>query len=81
MKIQISFFLVVVSAIGAFAADEVAFSKANQAYAEGRFADAVTGYNNLVRAGQWHANVFYDLGNAWYRLGDLGKVFRRKFCE
>lgn len=56
------------------AAPEADFAAANQAYAEGRFADAVTGYENVVRAGYWHANVFYDLGNAFYRLGNFGKA-------
>ena len=56
------------------AATEADFAKANQAYAEGHFEDAVAGYDSLVRAGHWNANVFYDLGNAWYRLGDFGKA-------
>jgi len=56
------------------AAPETDFAAANQAYAEGRFADAVTGYENVVRAGKWHANVFYDQGNAFYRLGNFGKA-------
>ena len=56
------------------AAGEAEFAKANQAYAEGRFEDAVAGYDSVVRVGHWNANVFYDLGNAWYRLGDFGKA-------
>ena len=56
------------------AAGEADFEKANQAYAEGRFEEAEAGYENLVKAGHWNANVFYDLGNAWYRLGNFGKA-------
>jgi tetratricopeptide (TPR) repeat protein len=56
------------------AADESAFAKANQAYAEGRFQQAADGYESLVQSGQWNANVFYDLGNAYYRLGQFGKA-------
>jgi tetratricopeptide (TPR) repeat protein len=56
------------------AADEPIFAKANQAYSEGRFEEAVAGYEDLVRSGHWHANLFYDLGNAWFRLGDFGKA-------
>src|SRR5438105_13319327 len=55
-------------------ADDTAFAEANQAYAEGRFAEAATGYENLVRSGAWNANLFYDLGNARYRLGNFGKA-------
>jgi tetratricopeptide (TPR) repeat protein len=51
-----------------------AFSKANQDYSEGRFHEAVDGYQNLVHSGQWSANLFYDLGNAWFRLGNFGEA-------
>ena len=51
-----------------------AFAKANQDYSEGRFQEAVDGYQNLVNSGQWSANLFYDLGNAWFRLGNFGEA-------
>lgn len=56
------------------AAEEPAFAKANQAYSEGRFQEAVDGYEGLVQSGRWHANLFYNLGNTWFRLGDHGKA-------
>jgi tetratricopeptide (TPR) repeat protein len=56
------------------AADEGAFAKANQAYNEARFQEAAEGYESLVQSGQWNANLFYDLGNAYYRLGNFGKA-------
>ena len=56
------------------AADESVFAKANQAYSEGRFQEAAEGYESLVQSGQWNANLFYDLGNACYRLGNFGKA-------
>jgi tetratricopeptide (TPR) repeat protein len=56
------------------AAEDPAFAKANQAYSEGRFQEAVEGYQSLVDSGQWSANLFYDLGNAWFRVGDFGKA-------
>ncbi|MEY2482861.1 MAG: hypothetical protein QOK24_1389 [Verrucomicrobiota bacterium] len=51
-----------------------AFAKANQAYSEGRFQEAVDGYQSLVQAGSSSANLFYDLGNAWFRLGNFGEA-------
>jgi tetratricopeptide (TPR) repeat protein len=56
------------------AAEDPVFGKANQAYSEGRFQEAVEGYESLVQSGRWHANLFYNLGNAWFRLGDHGKA-------
>ena len=57
-----------------FAADEATFAKANQDYAEARFQEAAEGYESLVQSGRWNATVFYDLGNAYYRLGSFGKA-------
>jgi tetratricopeptide (TPR) repeat protein len=56
------------------AAEDPAFAQANQAYSEGRFQDAVDGYQTLIDSGRWHANLCYNLGNAWFRLGDFGKA-------
>src|SRR5205823_4981094 len=36
--------------------------------------EAADGYESLVQSGQWNANLFYDLGNAYYRLGNFGKA-------
>jgi tetratricopeptide (TPR) repeat protein len=59
---------------GVSAADESVFAKANQAYSEARFQEAAEGYESLVQSGQWSANLFYDLGNAYYRVGNFGKA-------
>lgn len=56
------------------AADETAFANANQAYADGRFAEAARVYENLIQSGNWNANLFYNLGNARYRMGDFGQA-------
>src|SRR5438132_13899498 len=59
-------------ASAAFAQSDAEFAKANQEYAQGHFKEAIYGYEALVRAGQWSANLFYDLGNAYFRVGDFG---------
>lgn len=53
---------------------EATFTKANADYAAGQFADAIRGYETLVRQGQWNAALFYDLGNAYFRKGDPGRA-------
>jgi tetratricopeptide (TPR) repeat protein len=55
-----------------FAQPDTEFLKANQSYAEGRFQDAIKGYEALVQARQFSANLFYNLGNAYFRAGDFG---------
>jgi tetratricopeptide (TPR) repeat protein len=48
----------------AFAQSDAEFSKANQEYAQGRFKEAIDEYEDL----------FYDLGNAYFRTGDFGRA-------
>src|SRR3954452_2511171 len=75
MNIRVLVFLVVtVFATAGFAAEEGAFAKAKQAYGEGRFEAAAAHYERLINSGTWNANLFYDLGNAQYRLGDFGQA-------
>ena len=50
------------------------FMKANQEYAQGQFKEAIASYETLIRGGQWNANLFYDLGNAYFRTGDFGRA-------
>jgi tetratricopeptide (TPR) repeat protein len=58
----------------AFAQSDAQFAKANQEYAQGNFKEAIDGYDQLVGSGQWSANLFYDLGNAYFRVGDFGRA-------
>jgi tetratricopeptide (TPR) repeat protein len=58
----------------AFAQSDAQFARANQAYAQGHFKEAINGYESLVRSGQWSANLFYDLGNAYFRTNDFGRA-------
>src|SRR6266436_538493 len=53
---------------------DVEFAKANEEFAQGHFKEAISGYEALVRAEQWSANLFYDLGNAYFRTGDFGRA-------
>jgi len=55
-----------------FAQSDAQFAKANQEYADRNFKEAIDGYDQLVRSGQWSANLFYDLGDAYFRAGDFG---------
>ena len=48
------------------------FAKANQEFAGGDFDGAIRDYEELVRSGQDVPNLFYDLGNAYFRKKDFG---------
>jgi tetratricopeptide (TPR) repeat protein len=77
MKITGSFLAFLLSAVWVgplVAQTDTDFAKANQEFAQGHFKDAISGYEMLVRAGQWSANLFYDLGNAYFRTGNFGRA-------
>ena len=50
------------------------FAKANQEYAGADFSAAVSDYEELVRSGQDTPNLFYNLGNAYFRKKDFGRA-------
>lgn len=50
------------------------FAKANQEYGEGHFQQALDGYQTFIRSGHWNAGLFYNVGNAWFRLGNFGEA-------
>jgi tetratricopeptide (TPR) repeat protein len=57
-----------------FAQPDDDFTKANQEFAQGHFKEAISSFEALVGSGQWSANLFYDLGNAYFRTGDFGRA-------
>src|SRR5213596_3963306 len=71
---QIAFLFCALATSSVLGQADVEFAKANQEYAQGFFKEAISGYETLVRAGQWSANLFYDLGNAYFRTGDFGRA-------
>src|SRR3954453_24084166 len=75
MKVSACFIAIFCSAVlvaSSFPQAETDFTKANQEYAQGHFAEAISGYEALERAGQWSATLFYDLDKAYFRIGDFG---------
>jgi len=48
------------------------FGAANRSYVEGRFDEAIKRYEALVSAGVVHEDLYYNLGNAYFRSGHMG---------
>jgi tetratricopeptide (TPR) repeat protein len=66
--------LLLLLTLTAHAATPIAqFDQANRLYEQGKFADAATGYQQLIAAGHTSATVYYNLGNAWFKAGQLGR--------
>ena len=55
-----------------FAADpEITIAKANKAYADGFYANAVELYKSVITAGYESIDLYYNLGNACYKQNDF----------
>ena len=55
-------------------ADLAALSAANSLYAAGQYSEAIQVFQQLIDQGVQETSVFYNLGNAYYRLGDYGRA-------
>jgi tetratricopeptide (TPR) repeat protein len=57
-------------------ADEplAAFEAANRLYEQGRFSEAAEAYAELLQRGSVSAALHYNLGNAWFKAGELGRA-------
>ena len=68
-------FAVVVSLVSsAIAQPDAQFVRANDEFAKGQFQHAIRDYEALVQARDWSAPLFYNLGNAYFRVADFGRA-------
>jgi tetratricopeptide (TPR) repeat protein len=51
-----------------------AFDAANKLYDEGKFADAAAAYQKITDSGQTSATLYFNLGNACFKSGQIGKA-------
>lgn len=56
------------------AAVEPAFEAANKLYEEGRFSEAATAYEAILAADGISAALYFNLGNAHFKAGQLGRA-------
>ena len=76
MKIAVYLFMAMILPLVTFAADnmQAIFAKANAQYTKGQFKEAEAGYKQLVNGGYESAALYYNLGNAEYRLNDIASA-------
>jgi tetratricopeptide (TPR) repeat protein len=51
-----------------------AFDDANKLFDQGKYPEAVSAFETLARSGQVSAAVFFNLGNALYKSGQIGRA-------
>ena len=67
--------LFVLAIANGFAADiSAGFDSANKLYEEGKFSDAASAYENLVHSGTVSPALYFNLGNAYFKSGQLGRA-------
>ncbi len=54
--------------------DTDAMASANQLYESGEFPESVAAYQQLVDRGRRNAELHYNLGSAYFKIGDLGRA-------
>lgn len=51
-----------------------AFQRANVYYEQGNFDEAIKQYNSILENGSESGNLYYNLGNCYFKKGQLGKA-------
>jgi len=70
---KLFFFLALfIGSLQSMAQPETDFEKANVLYQRNDFEGAIQRYNNIIAEGYEHVETYYNLGNAHFRLGNLG---------
>ncbi len=57
-----------------FADPSSSFDTANNLYYAGKFPDAIAAYENILYSGQKSVALYYNLGNAYFKSGQIGKA-------
>jgi tetratricopeptide (TPR) repeat protein len=71
--VRIISFLFILSA-GLFADARLhLYEKGNQAYTDGQFEEALTAYQEILNMGYANGPLYYNIGNCYYKLGEIGK--------
>ena len=55
-----------------FASEETTFQQGNEYFQQKHYKKAIETYENLVQSGYEGASLYYNLGNAYYRTGQVG---------
>jgi tetratricopeptide (TPR) repeat protein len=74
VALTIAAFMLVGGPVTGVRAQVEIFEQANQLYVQGDYAEAVAAYEAVVDAGFTSVALHYNLGNAYFKTGDLGRA-------
>jgi tetratricopeptide (TPR) repeat protein len=72
---RLVFIALILSIVSLRAADVAStFDTANRLYEQRKFQEAAQNYEKLLQAGAASPIIYFNLGNAWYKAGQLGRA-------
>jgi len=72
MKKILFYILCLTFSISALAQNNLVFVEANEAYNKGDYNKAVGLYEKIIKSGSHSANLYFNLGNSYYKLQKIG---------
>jgi len=73
-SILVSFFSVINCARAQEANREEIFFSSSKACRDGNYKEAIDGYRRLIISGHENGHVYYNLGNAYFKTGQIGRA-------
>ena len=73
-KLTVVFFLLVFALSSAQSDVASYYNEGNKAYRDGKFDEALANYLKAVELGGCDSKLFFNIGNAYFRLGKMGKA-------
>ncbi len=74
MRAAVLALALVLGLAGPVGAQQELLAQGNQRYQDGDYAAAVQAYQGVIQGGFESADLYYNLGNAWFKSGDLGRA-------
>jgi len=68
---KLVFIIVILLGFASYAQSEVLFKRATDAYNEGDYNKAVENYLKILEAGEHSAELYFNLGNSYYKLNQV----------
>lgn len=72
MRIFLFIVFTVAGSVFAQSAAQLHFERANELYQAGKYQDAIDIYQKILTDGKVSGEVYFNLGNAYYKTGDIG---------
>lgn len=67
----VAYIFIFLSGLISLAQSNVAFEQGNTLYNEGKYQEAISIYESIIDNGQHSAEMYYNLGNAYYKLNSI----------